>query len=149
MDALAFLVGSWRGTGHEEYPTVDPADYEEELEFVADDAGFLVYTQRAWRRADGMTFHREAGFWRPGEGGRVEACFGHPLGLVEISEGSVEGSGVELHSLLVGRTTTGSPVVGVERRYAAEGDALRYEIAMELDEVPMAHHLRAELRRIG
>ncbi len=147
MEALAFLLGTWRGSGRQEYPTVDDADYEEELSFVADE-GFLVYAQRAWRPADGTTFHRESGFWRLAEGGALEVCLGHPLGLVEVSEGSLDGTAIHLRSVSIERTRTGDPVAAVERRYEIAGDTMRYDVAMALDHVPLTHHLRAELRRI-
>jgi THAP4-like, heme-binding beta-barrel domain len=146
MEALELLVGTWRGTGHEEYPTVDDAEYEEEMHFVADKS-FLAYTQRAWRAADGMTLHRESGFWRAGDDGALEVCLGHPLGLVEVAEGRIDGSTILLHSTLVGRTSTGESVAGVERCYELEDDTLRYDIWMALDRVPMTQHLEATLHR--
>jgi THAP4-like, heme-binding beta-barrel domain len=148
MEALAFLLGSWRGAGYEEYPTVDDTEYEEELGFEDSGTGFLAYRQRAWRPADGQTLHAEAGFWRLAEDGTVEVALGHPLGVAEISEGTVSGGEVALSSRSVARTSTGEPVTGVARLYRVEGDVLTYEIAMALDHVPMTHHLRATLRRV-
>ena len=147
MDRLAFLLGTWRGRGHEEYPTVDDTEYEEEMTFSASDAGFVVYNQRAWAPASGATVHAEAGFWRPAGDDRVEVCLGHPLGLAEISEGPVDGSTISLRSRSIGRTETGEPVSGVERRYVVEGDMMRYDLWMALDHVELTHHLHATLRR--
>jgi nitrobindin-like protein len=147
VDQLAILIGTWSGTGHEEYPTVDDAEYAEEMTFSHAGEGFLTYVQRAWAPASGATLHAEAGFWRPGEPGRIEVCLGHPLGLAEISEGTVEGATIELRSRTVARSATGEPVSGVERRYAVDGDTMSYDLWMALDHVEMTHHLSATLRR--
>lgn len=147
MERLGFLVGTWRGRGTEEYPTVDAAEYEEEMRFAHAGDDFLTYTQRAWSSASGATLHAESGFWRLGEAGALEIALAHPLGLTEISEGAVDGTDVHAASRLVGRTTTGAPVAAVVRSYRVAGDVLTYEIAMALDTVPLTHHLRATLQR--
>jgi hypothetical protein len=147
MDTLSFLLGTWRGSGHQEYPTVDDADYEEELTFSTRGDPFLTYVQRAWSPVSGATLHAESGFWRPGEHDVLEVCLGHPLGLTEVSEGTIEGTTIELRSRSIGRATTGEPVSGVKRRYVAEGDTMRYDLWMALDSVAMTHHLSATLFR--
>jgi hypothetical protein len=147
MESLAFLIGTWRGSGHEQYPTVDDADYEEELRFTNAGEAFVTYVQRAWAAFDGTTLHAESGFWRLAESGTLEVCLGHPLGVVEVSEGTVNGTSIVLRSRTIARAATGEPVAGVERRYEIDGDTMRYEIAMALDHVPLTHHLSATLRR--
>jgi hypothetical protein len=147
VDTLSFLLGTWRGTGHQEYPTVEPADYEEELRFSHAGEAFLTYVQQAWAPADGATLHAESGFWRVTESGRLEVCLAHPLGLTEISEGAVDGRHIVLRSRTIARTETGEPVAEIRRRYVIEGETMRYELAMALDHVPLTHHLRATLTR--
>jgi THAP4-like, heme-binding beta-barrel domain len=148
VEQLAFLLGTWRGAGHEEYPTVDDADYEEEMVFGNDGEPFLTYRQRAWAPDSGDTLHAESGFWRLAGDGTLEVCLGHPLGLTEVSEGRADGGRIELASRSISRTATGEPVSGVERRYVVDGDTMRYDIFMALDQVPTTLHLRAELRRV-
>ncbi len=147
MDSLAFLLGTWRGSGHQEYPTVDDADYEEQMTFSNAGEAFVTYVQRAWSPTSGATLHAESGFWRPGDAGALEVCLGHPLGLTEVSEGAVSETTITLRSRSIGRTTTGEPVSSVERRYVIEDDTMRYDLWMALDEVEMEHHLSANLAR--
>ena len=145
---LAFLLGTWKGSGEGEYPTIAPFDYEEEI--VVEDVGdtFLVYTQRSWSE-DGAPIHLERGFLRPGADGEVELTLAHPLGLVEVAHGQPDGARVTFETTDggVGRTRTGSDVTGVVRRYAVDGDTLSYEVDMATERTEMSIHLRGALRR--
>jgi hypothetical protein len=146
---LSFLVGTWRGGGRGEFPTIDGFDYGEDMVFEHVGDPFLLYTQRSWLASDGTPLHFERGFLRPGAGeGEVELALAHPLGLTEISEGRVEGTTLVLTTREVGRTSTGMAVRALARRYRVDGDALHYELDMATDETPMTRHLTAELRRL-
>lgn len=148
LQPFAFLVGTWRGTGRGEYPTIEPFDYEEELTFEHVGDTFLLYQQWSWSPEDGAPVHLERGFLRPGEHGRIELTLAHPLGLTEVSEGELEGTSFELTSKDVGRTTTGMDVIGVIRRYRVDGDDLTYVTDMATERTPMAAHLEASLQRV-
>ena len=144
---LAFLLGTWRGTGTGGYPTIDPFAYEEELRFEHVGDAFLLYSQRSWAPADGAPIHLERGFLRPGADGRIELTLAHPLGLTEVSEGPLDGSRFTLTSTSIGRTATGMDVVAVVRHYAVDDDVLSYASDMKTERTEMARHLAAELRR--
>ena len=148
LEALAFLVGTWLGTGRGEYPTIEPFDYEEELTFGHVGDTFLLYEQRSWSPEEGAPIHFERGFMRPGEDGRVEFTLAHPLGLTEVSEGVLDGTSFELTSKDVGRTTTGMDVIGLVRRYRVDGDDMTYVTDMATERTPMAVHLEGSLRRV-
>ena len=147
LEPLAFLLGTWRGEGEGDYPTTSPFAYREELvlEHVGDP--FLLFTQQSWMIPDHAPLHFERGILRPGGPGRVELALAHPLGLVEVSEGTVEGTSLDLVSRSVSRTSTGDPVVALARSYRVEGDVLRYEIGMATESTPLTFHIRAELRK--
>ena len=148
LGPLVFLLGTWRGEGTGEYPTIEPFDYEEELRFEHVGDAFLLYQQASWSPADGGPIHFERGFLRPGEPGRIELMLAHPIGLTEIAEGTLDGTAFELTSTDVGRTTTGLTTTSVIRRYQVDGDVMRYRTDMATDETPMALHLEAELHRM-
>lgn len=148
LEPLSFLVGTWRGSGHGEFPTLDDFDYGEVMTFEHVGDPFLLYSQRSWLASDGTPLHFERGFLRPGaEPGEVELALAHPLGLTEIAEGRLDGTTLRLATREVWRTSTGVAVRGLLRRYRIEGDVLRYELDMATDDTPMARHLTAELRR--
>lgn len=148
--SLAFLLGSWSGSGRGGYPTMDPFDYGERMTFDHVGDSFLLYVQRSWLLSDGSPLHFERGFLRPGDGpGQVELTLAHPLGLTEVSEGTVTGGDIDLVSREIGRTATGSAVTGLERRYRIAGDFFRYELDMATETTPMTRHLAAELRRVA
>jgi THAP4-like, heme-binding beta-barrel domain len=146
---LAFLLGTWRGEGTGEYPTIDPFSYQEELRFDHVGDTFLLYQEATWSPEDGAPIHFERGFLRPGEPGRIEFTLAHPIGLTEIAEGALDGTAFELTSTGVGRTTTGMTTTSVVRRYRVDGDVMRYRTDMATDLTPMALHLEAELRRVA
>jgi hypothetical protein len=152
LGPLACLLGTWRGLGHGEFPTIGAFDYGEWMLFEQVGDPFLMSAQRSWLIADDAPLHFERGFWRPGSSAAgLELTLAHPLGLTEVAEGELRVDGevttIELASRTIGRTSTGMAVSGLRRRYEIEGEAMRYEIDMATDETPMTRHLTATLRR--
>ncbi|MGZ5289326.1 MAG: FABP family protein [Actinomycetota bacterium] len=149
VEPLAFLVGTWRGEGLGEYPTIEPFRYGEELSFEHVGDAYLTYMQRSWLLDDGSPVHLERGFLRPGTEGALELTLAHPLGLTEVSEGTLDGTSFELATIAggIGRTTTGLAVTGLSRRYRVDGPTLAYELDMATEDTAMTRHLAAVLRR--
>lgn len=147
---VAGLLGTWRGEGDGEYPTIDPFRYGEEIVFEHVGDAFVLYRQSSWLLDDEQTpLHLERGFLRPGTNpGSWELTLAHPLGLTEVAHGRLGGADLAFASTSIGRTYTGSAVSGLERRYHLEGDRLTYELDMAMDETPMTRHLVAELHRL-
>jgi THAP4-like, heme-binding beta-barrel domain len=149
LQPLAGLLGTWRGEGAGEYPTISPFRYGEEVRFWHVGKPFLAYAQRTWSLEDGRPLHAETGYWRARPGGAVEVVLAHPTGIVEVQEGRVDGGRIELHSTTMARTATAKSVTALARRLELAGDRLRYTLAMAAVGQPLQHHLAAELRRSG
>lgn len=145
---LGFLVGTWRGEGRGEYPTIEPFEYGEEISIAATPKAFLAYAQRTWAPDDRRPLHVETGYWRLPAPGMVELLVVHPTGVVEVDEGDLVRTTITLRSTLVGTTWSAKKVTGLERRLTVEGDALHYTLAMAAVGLPMIHHLEATLRRV-
>ena len=113
---VAFLLGVWRGRGSGLYPTIEPFEYEEELEFAHVGKPYLTSRQRTWRLLDGerSPSHMELGFWRPQPGGGVEVVSGHATGVIEIETGAESEGRIELASLAVATTPTAKAVTRLE-----------------------------------
>ncbi len=148
LEPLAFLLGTWKGEGTGEWVGAEPFRYGEEITFEHVGDPFLLYAQRSWSPDDGSPIHFERGFVRPGGPGRVEIVFAHPLGIVEVAEGTVSGTVIDVASTTVAVTGTGSPVTELRRRIEVEDGILRYELRMATAEVPLAYHVSGELGRV-
>jgi hypothetical protein len=148
LAALAGLVGTWRGEGAGEYPTITSFRYGEEVRFWHVGKPFLAYAQRTWSLEDGRPLHAESGYWRAKPDGVVEVVLAHPTGIVEVLEGRLDGGRFELHSACVARTSTAKEVTALHRRFELDGDRLSYTVAMAAVGQPLQHHLAAELHRV-
>jgi hypothetical protein len=146
---LAFLVGTWRGSGRGSYPTIEDFAYEEEIEIDHVGDSYLTFLQRSWSADDGAAIHLERGFLRPGTDGEWELTLAHPIGVTEVAHGRLEGSALTLAAERagIGRTRTGLEVTSLERRYVVDGDRMTYQVDMATERTPITLHLEASLRR--
>lgn len=147
ISALGFLIGTWNGRGHGEYPTIDPFDYLESITFSHVGKPFLAYAQRTKHADDQRPLHAESGYLRMPRPGLVEFVIAHPTGITELLEGTFDGTTFRMKSSSIGRSSTAKDVAAVERDVSVDGDILRYDVRMAAVGEPLTHHLRATLRR--
>ncbi|MGW4365059.1 peroxynitrite isomerase [Nocardia takedensis] len=149
---LAALLGTWRGSGHGEYPTIDAFDYLEEVRFGHLGRPFLTYKQRTRSAEDGRPLHVETGYLRSPRPDHVELILAHPTGITEICEGAlthVDGElRMEFESTDVGRASTAKVVTALGRTFSLVGDTLDYTLRMAAVGEPLTPHLSAALHRV-
>jgi hypothetical protein len=148
---LAPLLGTWRGPGHGEYPTIESFDYLEEIEFGHLGRPFLTYRQRT-RSADGSRpMHAETGYLRCPKPDRVELILAHPTGITEICEGLLSITDgevrIELDSTSIGRSSTAKLVTALGRSIRLSGNTIDYTLRMAAVGQDLQHHLAATLHR--
>lgn len=147
---LAFLVGTWRGSGHGVYPTIEDFDYLEEITILPGPKPFLVYTQRTRSPTTGEPMHSESGYFRLLDGS-PELVLAQPTGIVEVHRGTLEGTSVRLGTTDVGATPSAvhHRVTEVTRHMTVEADQLRYQLSMAAVGQPLQVHLDAVLHRVA
>jgi hypothetical protein len=149
MGPLVALLGTWTGRGRGEYPTIAPFDYDETIEITHVGKPYFSYGQTTTSVADGRRLHGERGFWRMAGPSAVELVVAHPNGIVEVAEGTLDGTTVHLRSTVVARTAMAKDVTRIDRDFVIDGDGLRYSLRMSAVGRELSPHLTAELRRIG
>lgn len=160
LEPIAWLVGTWEGTGAMVWPGEPDRTYVAEITFTSDGRPFLGYTSRTWLLAEdgtrGEPGPAEAGFWRMGPGPRdLEVVLCDAAGSVQVLVGEVAFSRIQLTSDLVARTQAGeSALTGARRLYGGvEGD-LAYVVeearaggsAGEAADTSLQPHLSARLQ---
>ena len=148
---VAWMLGTWRGNGRGDYPTIEPYQYGQELVFQQDGRPFLHYFSRSWVIDDeGNTVRQgaqETGFLRCRPEGQVELVLTHNTGFVEIWYGTAEGGKLDLTTDAVARTETAKEYTGGKRLYGnVEGDLL-YAYDMAAMGQPLQPHTWARLVR--
>lgn len=147
---LAVLLGTWTGTGKGEYPTIQSFGYGQELTFSHVGKPFIAHVSRTKASDDGRPLHTETGYWRLAgqndEGGyRIELVVAQPTGVVEVHEGTFDGTTARFDATSVVRTPTAKEVTAVEREYRLDGGTLHVRMAMAAVGQPLTHHLSATL----
>lgn len=161
---LAWLIGRWEGAGVIGYPTIEEAQFGQEVEFSHDGRPFLTYTSRTWRLdAEGhqvAPLASETGYWRPvpgaaepatdgeAQGTDLEVLLVHPTGITEIYLGQVRGPRIDLHTDLVARTSTAKEYTAATRLYGLVESDLLWALDMAAVGQPLQSHASARLKRV-
>ncbi|MGK0226521.1 MAG: hypothetical protein ACI8XD_001337 [Thermoproteota archaeon] len=150
-EPLAFLLGTWRGAGEGEYPTIDGFRYTEEVTFGHVGKPFVAYSQKTKHAETGQPLHAETGYLRALGEDQVEFVVVQPSGIVELHQGMVRDATLELVLISVHTTPAAKSVSDVQRVIHVEDDGdqavLKYGVAMAAVGEPLTHHLRADLIR--
>src|SRR3954454_25160150 len=104
------MLGTWRGNGHGDYPTIEGFQFGQELIFTHDGRPFFHYFSRSWIIDEHGQKGRE-GALGPGSlgcnpEGRVELVLTHHTGFGEIWYGEAAGGRLEITTDAVAGTET-------------------------------------------
>lgn len=148
---LAWLLGTWEGNGHGDYPTIEPFLFGQQVIFAHDGRPFLHYFSRSWLVDEqGATLRPsalETGFLRARDDGELELVLAHQSGYAEVWYGRLDGARLELATDVVARTQSAKEVTAGQRLYGlVEGDLL-YAYDMAAMGQPLQAHTWARLQR--
>lgn len=150
---LAWLLGRWEGVGVVGYPTIEEAQFGQELEVSHDGRGFLRWDSRAWI-LDPTTGAKvrpaavESGFWRPLENGEVELLLVHPTGILELYYGTMEPARIQLKTDGVLRSPGAKEYNAATRIYGLVESQLFWAMDMAAVGQELQSHLSARLKRV-
>jgi THAP4-like, heme-binding beta-barrel domain len=148
---LRFLIGRWEGAGVVGYPTIESANFGQEIIFGHNGKPFLSYSSQSWLLDEEGNIVRplasEAGFWRPQPDGELEVVLAHASGITEIYLGQVTGTKIEMATDAVVRTASAKEVTAGRRLYGLIGADLGYAYDMAAVGQPLQSHLSAQLKR--
>lgn len=150
---VRFLLGRWEGAGVVGYPTIESANFGQEISFSHNGKPFLIYTSRTWLIEPdgriGRPLAMETGFWRPQDDGGLEVVLAHPTGITEIYVGQIAGTKIEMATDAVVRTQTAKEVNAGKRLYGLIGADLGWAYDMAAVGQPLQSHVSAQLKRVA
>lgn len=145
---LSLLLGSWRGSGHGEYPTIRSFDYLDAWEFTQANKPFIQFSEQTWN-GDGHPLHVETGYLRCVGPGVVEIVGALPTGQSECGRGTVGLAPLRIETEATAQNTESAKHVDrIVRRFEVDGDDLHYRMEMAAVGQGLTLHLTAHLRRI-
>lgn len=148
---IAWMLGTWRGNGHGDYPTIDKFEFGQEVIFVHDGRPFFHYMARSWIVDEQGEKVRDAaietGFLRARPEGKVELVLTHHTGFAEVWYGHAGDARMEISTDAIVRTETAKEYTAGKRLYGyVEGDLL-YAFDMAAMGQPLQSHTWARLQR--
>lgn len=148
---IAWMLGTWRGNGHGDYPGIEKFEFGQELIFTHDGRPFFHYMARSWIVDDKGEKVRESaietGFIRCKPEGRVEVLLTHSTGFAEVWYGHAGEARMEIVTDAIARTETAKEVAAGKRLYGnVEGDLL-YAYDMAAMGHALQPHIWARLQR--
>jgi hypothetical protein len=150
---LSFLLGRWEGAGVVGYPTIESAQFGQEISFSHNGKPFLIYSSRSWLLDPdgkiGRPLAMEVGFWRPRPENQLEVLLTHPTGITEIYLGEIVGTKIEMATDAVVRTASAKEVTAGKRLYGMIGADLAYAYDMAAVGQPLHAHVSAQLKRVA
>jgi hypothetical protein len=149
---LAWLVGRWEGAGIVGYPTIESAQFGQEIVCSHDGRPFLEWQSRTWLLDEEgnkvRPLARELGFWRGVGDGEVELLLTHPTGIVELYYGTVVPAKIELRTDGVMRSPTAKDYAAGHRLYGYVNSNLMWAMDMAAMGQELQSHLSGELKRV-
>jgi hypothetical protein len=151
---LAWMIGHWEGAGVVGYPTIESANFGQEVDCRHDGRGFLEWHSHTWLldRESGEKVRplaTELGFWRPQEDMReVELLLAHPTGVVEMYYGTMEPAKVELRTDGVLRSRHAKEYNAGSRLYGLVESQLFWVMDMAAVGQELQSHVSATLKRV-
>jgi hypothetical protein len=150
---LAWMIGRWEGAGVVGYPTIESANFGQEIEVSHDGRPFLTWRSQTWLLNEAGEQVRplatELGFWRPVEGGEVELLLSHPTGIVELYFGKAEPAKIELRTDGVLRSPHAKEYNAATRLYGLVNSNLLWAMDMAAAGQKLQSHVSAELKRVA
>ncbi|WP_062345227.1 FABP family protein [Herbidospora yilanensis] len=153
LEPIAFLLGHWEGAGVIGYPTMESANFGQEIIFEHNGKPFLSYRSRTWlldqQGEKVRPLASESGFWRVQPERQVEVMLAHPTGIIEIYVGEVVFHKIELITDVVARTVTSKDYSAGKRLYGLVNGNLMYAYEMAAVGLPLQDHASAELKKVA
>jgi len=148
---IAWLLGTWQGNGHGDYPTIEGFEFGQELIFTHDGRPFFHYLSRSWIVDDKGEKVRDAGietgFLRARPERALELVLTHASGFAEVWYGHAEDGRFEIVTDAIVRTESAKEVAAGKRLYGYVDGDLLYAYDMAAMGQPLQPHLWARLRR--
>ena len=152
---LAWLVGRWEGFGLVSYPTIEKAQFSQEIVCTHDGRPFLEWQSRTWLMDAAGTRVRplavELGFWRVLEDGEIELLLTHPTGVIEMYVGRRDSAkpSVQLSTDGVLRSPAAKEYNAGTRVYGLADSQLFWAMDMAAVGQRLQSHVSAQLKRVG
>nr|WP_062337961.1 FABP family protein [Herbidospora sakaeratensis] len=153
LEPIAFLLGHWEGAGVIGYPTMESANFGQEIIFEHNGKPFLSYRSRTWlldqQGEKVRPLASESGYWRVQPERQIEVMLAHPTGIIEIYVGEVVFHKIELITDVVARTVTSKDYSAGKRLYGLVNGNLMYAYEMAAVGLPLQDHASAELKKVA